>query len=118
MRKWIISAAATMVIAVGIMLYSQTPKHLAWDQVAANLAEAQGLSYKFYADGSPAGAPLTGVTCSGTTSPFLCVTVGLPTLPPGNHTLTLTAVSADAESAQSNSVSISVPQSPGNVRKQ
>ena len=120
MRKFLItSTIIATVIGGASMLRSQTPKQLAWDQAATDLAEAQSFAYKYYLDGATTGgATLPTVTCSGAASPFVCQSP-LPTLPVGRHTLKLTASSADAESAQSTtSVTITVPNSPSNLRKQ
>lgn len=62
---------------------------LAWDQAAATLAEAQGLTYSGYFDGATTAAVLPS-TCSGAASPFVC-TAPIPPLTTGDHTVQLTA---------------------------
>src|SRR5215510_7867242 len=73
---------------------------LAFDQAAPDLASAQGYTYRYYPDGATTGTVLTGVTCTGTISPFQCE-VAFPSFTPGNHTLKLTAANIAGETAQS-----------------
>lgn len=120
MRKWMITSITVAAIAASaLFLRSQNPPKLGWDQPATDLAEAQSFAYKYYLDGATTGgATLPTVTCTGTSSPFLC-TSPIPVVPQGRHTLKLTASSADAESAQSStSVSFTIPATPQNLRKQ
>jgi hypothetical protein len=84
--------------------FAQNPANpgnkIGWDQTALTLAEAQGYVYKYYPDGATTGIVLVKVTCTGNFSPFQCE-VAFPAFTPGPHTLTLTASSGSAESAQS-----------------
>lgn len=93
---------------------------LVWDQAASDLATAQALSFKYYADGATTGTALAGVTCAGTASPFVCQ-VNYPAFTPGSHTLQLTATNAAGESAKSATFSFSfvvIPAAPANLRIQ
>lgn len=93
-------------------------KKLAWDQAASNLAEAQAYAYKYYADGSASGVALSGVTCSGAASPFVCE-VAFPAFTPGPHTIAVTASNVAGESVASPVFSFTfsvVPTPPANVR--
>lgn len=62
--------------------------HLAWDQAAPTLAQAQAYVYQVYVDGG-AAQRATNVQCAGTSSPFQC-TGTPPALTFGVHSLTLT----------------------------
>lgn len=73
---------------------AQTPvtpgDRLGWDQPAASVIEAQSYTYLIAIDG---GAPtaVTGATCTGTTSPFVC-SVPFPAMTPGvDHSVTVAA---------------------------
>jgi hypothetical protein len=63
---------------------------LGWDMPASTLGTANSYTYRYYPDGATTGISLTGVVCTGTTSPFPC-TVPFPAFSPGTHTLTVTA---------------------------
>lgn len=84
----------------------------AWDQAAPDLASAQGYTYKHYDDGALTGVAFTGVTCTGTTSPFACEVL-IPAYTPGNHTLTLTATNIAGESAKSSPFAFAFVVTPG-----
>ena len=72
-------------------LEAQAPVfRLAWDQVASTAAEATSYVYEASLDGAPLTA-LTGVTCMGAVSPFLCV-MTLPPLASTAHTIAIRAV--------------------------
>lgn len=93
---------------------------LAWDQAAANLAEAQAYSFKYYPAGAATGIALSGVTCSGAAAPFTC-SVSYPAFTPGAHTLQLTAGNAAGESPKSAAFSFTfvvIPSAPANIRIQ
>jgi len=72
----------------------------AWDQAALTLADAQGYTYKYYADGSTTGINFAGIACTGSASPFVC-SVSIPAFTPGNHTITITASNIAGESPKS-----------------
>ena len=91
---------------------------LVWDQAAASLAEAQGFTYKLYADGSTTANVLTSTTCTGTASPFVCQN-NFPAFTPGTHSITLSTSNAAGESAKSAPFTFTfvvVPSVPGNLR--
>ena len=91
---------------------------LIWDQDAPSLTDAQSYTYKYYADGSTTGVAFTGVTCTGTVSPFTC-TVNFPAFTPGNNSITLTSSNIAGESAKSAPLDftfIVTPSSPRNIR--
>lgn len=90
---------------------------LAFDQAAANLAEANSLTYKYYPDGAATGVTTT-VTCTGSTSPFVCETP-FPAFTPGSHTIQVTASNAAGESLKSavfNFTFVVIPSAPVNLR--
>jgi hypothetical protein len=96
-------------------------ENLTWDQAASNLAEAQSLGYDVQ-DGAAPAAPLAGVACSGSTSPFTCQ-ARLPALTTGLHSLALRAratvngtVLSSAFSAPLSLLIVAVPAIPQNVR--
>lgn len=96
---------------------------LAWDQVAADVATAQALTYTAYPDATATGVPLTGVVCTGGT-PFtgtaVC-TVPFPAFTPGNHTEAISAKNLAGESLVSAPLSfqfVIVPNIPKNLRIQ
>ena len=65
-------------------------ERLEWDQPAADATELAAFRYILYIDG--AGTELTSVTCASTSGAagFTC-NARLPAMPPGAHTLQLTA---------------------------
>jgi|SRR5581483_4152810 len=109
-----LSLAPTLLLA-----QTGTPSSkLIWDQTAPDLATAQAYTYTSYPDGSATGTGLSGVTCSGTTSPFTCQ-VTYPAFTPGAHTLQLTAKNAAGESPKSAAFSFTfvvLPAAPVNLR--
>jgi hypothetical protein len=75
---------------------------IAWDQLASTLAEAQGMTYKVYADGTTTGAVLVGVTCAtGVTSPLFVCSAPYPAFTPGTHSIVLTAASTATSADES-----------------
>ncbi len=92
--------------------------NFAWNQAGTNLAEVQAFVYKYYLDGAVTGSVFTGVTCTGTASPFTCQ-VRTPTFAMGSHSIGLTAASSAGESVQSTPFSFvygNPPQIPNNIR--
>jgi hypothetical protein len=93
---------------------------IGWDQAGvASAAEAQALTYRYYADGSATGIVLTGVTCAGTTA--VTCQAPFPAFTPGSHTITLTAGNVAGESAKSSPfafVFVVIPSAPTNLRIQ
>lgn len=92
----VVTRALVALIALGVAApaLAQTAAvpaqhRLAWDQAAPSLAEAQGYQYAIYVDGGPRTV-LSGVTCTGTASPWTCA-VPFPALTPGDHQIRLTA---------------------------
>jgi hypothetical protein len=110
---------ALVLLSTPLFAQTGTPaSKLVFDQVAPDLATASGYSYKYYADGATTGTALTGVTCSGTASPFTCQTA-YPAFTPGAHTLQLSATNAAGESPKSSVFSFTfvvVPAAPSNIR--
>lgn len=92
-----------ILLLVPSFVFSQAipTSRLGWDQDAPTLADAQAYTYKYYADGSTTGVALTSVTCTGSTSPFVC-SAAFPAFTPGNHRITLAASNLAGESAKSN----------------
>lgn len=116
---------AVLMVLVAVPALAQTQvvgtERIGWDQPAASLADAQGYAYD-YVDGSAAAVRLSGVTCSGTASPFLC-SVRLPALTTGIHSLrTVASVTVNGQtltSPQSAPLSLlmmAVPAAPQNLR--
>ena len=113
---------AIIILLVTTTVYAQPPatgtNKLGWDQAAPTLTEAQGYTYKYYPDTATVGTTLTPVTCTGTTSPFVC-DVPFPAFTPGAHTLTVTASNIAGESPKSLPLSFIFTVTPGipvNVR--
>jgi hypothetical protein len=87
-----------------------------WTISSPTLADAQAYTYRVYADGSVTGIVLSGVTCTGAASPFVCE-APIPAFTPGNHTATLTASNIAGESAKSDPLGFNfvvTPSKPGN----
>lgn len=81
---------------------------LLWDQPASTLAVANALNYRPYLDAATnPGSNLTGVVCTGTSSPFSC-SANFPAATPGNHTIAIDAFDGSSASSKSNSVSVTV----------
>lgn len=126
MRKLILLAALLTYASPAL---AQTPvvgtEHVAWDQPAASLAEAQALTYSPLIDASAAPAqlaPFAGVVCSGQVSPFLCQ-VRLPALTTGLHQLRVVAATTVNGTVLSSNPSaplalliMAIPAVPQNVR--
>lgn len=123
MRRLIL-AASLLSLCVAGPVTAQTPpaigtSMLVWDQDAPDLATAQSYSFKYYPDGAAAGTALSGVSCSGSASPFLCQ-AAFPAFTPGTHTLVLTANNVAGESPKSappfGFVFVVTPGAPANLR--
>jgi len=100
MKNKIYIIVALIAIATSVSYAQQPPQgssnqRFAWDQEAPTLADAQG-----YPDGSSTGIAFTGVTCTGTSSPFVC-SAPIPAFTPGNHNITITASNVAGETAKS-----------------
>lgn len=97
-----VSFLLILLLLVPTSVYSQAvpTSRLGWDQDAPTLADAQAYTYKYYADGSTTGIVLSGVTCTGTASPFVC-SAPFPAFTPGNHRITLAAANLAGESDKS-----------------
>lgn len=119
MRLLLMTLVALSLAAVASAQTTGTPSSkLLWDQAATDQATAQGYTYKFYADGATTGTALTGVTCAGTASPFIC-SVAFPAFTPGAHTVVVTASNVAGESSKSVSLSFTfvvIPATPANLR--
>lgn len=120
MRGRLLGIVLALVIGLPALASAQatTTSRIEWDQAAVDLATAQAYTYRYYADGATTGTAFSGVTCSGTASPFVC-RVNFPAFTPGSHSLTLTAANAAGESAQSAAISFTfvvIPAVPSNPR--
>jgi len=111
-------------LLTSVTAYAQQPpigtatQRFAWDQDAPTLADAQGYTYKYYPDSATTGIAFTGVTCTGTSSPFVC-SAPIPAFTPGNHSITVTANNVAGESAKSNPFAFNfvvTPGVPNNIR--
>ena len=109
--------AVVGILLMGRVTYAQTAiptSQLAWDQPAPTAEEAQGYTYRYYADGGLAGEILAGVTCSIPTGTIVVVCMApFPAFTPGTHTLTLTASNLAGESAQSTPLTFTFVVTPG-----
>lgn len=118
--KKILTIALALTVGVFGTAHAQTAvpsSRVGWDQAAPTLADANAYTYKYYPDGSATAVNFTGVTCTGTASPFQCV-VGFPAFAPGNHTMQITASNAAGESVKSTPfafVFVVTPATPVNV---
>lgn len=119
MRALMIGLLFLLSLAAPAAAQVATPSNtVGWDQDAADLATAQAFSYRPYADGAATAVVLTGVTCTGTTSPFACK-VAFPAFTPGPHALTLTATNEAGESLKSTPFAfrfVVIPNPPRNLR--
>lgn len=91
---------------------------IGWDQDATTLIEAQGLTYKYYADASVTGVAFVTVSCVGTVSPYQCE-VAFPAFTPGTHSITLTAGNLAGESIKSLPLGFTfvvIPTAPKNLK--
>ena len=119
---WVVALVALLVallVRVGLAQVATPGSRLAWDQDAPSLAEAQGQTYEASWDGAVA-VPLTGVTCTGTASPYAC-SGALPPLTVGTHTVTLRARNATGTGPTSDALAFSyspfaLPSAPRNLR--
>ena len=101
---------ALLVLLIPVVASAQSivvgQQAIGWDQAAASVGEAQGLTYKLYVDAAP-GLTLPSVTCSGPVSPYACKS-NLPPLTSGTHDLTLTASLAGQETLKAVPLKIQV----------
>ena len=93
------------------------PASLVWDQAAPDLDTANGYVYTVLADGAP--VPIASTACTGSVSPFVCVTP-FPLTTLGLHTVHVLAGEARVVpilfSAPSDALSVRVvgpPSTPG-----
>lgn len=119
MRALLIAPLLMLVLAAPAAAQVATPSNtVAFDQDAADLATVQAFTFRHYPDGVIVGVPLTGVTCTGTTSPFACK-VAFPAFTPGPHALTLSAANEAGESLKSTPFAfrfVVIPNPPRNLR--
>lgn len=117
--KTLLCVLALLFVSVPVSAQTATSdSKLAWDQAAPSLAVAQGYTYRLKADAA-APSVVSGVTCAGTVSPFVC-SIPFPAFPPGSqHALVLTAADGTVESLPSAPFSFTfvvVPTAPANLR--
>lgn len=91
MKSFITAIVLTLGLAASASAQSVLPgDKLGWDAPASNLAAAQAQTYMIQVD-TAAPFAATGVTCTGTVSPFACVTA-FPAATPGvNHEVKVAA---------------------------
>lgn len=110
MKKILLTLLAAL--ALGTVSFAQNgtgqqvyvASHLTWSEAGPDLPTVSGYSYQYFADGATTGTALTGVTCSGTASPFTC-SVSMPAFTPGAHALTLVASDIAGASQPSSAIS-------------
>lgn len=119
MKKFLVLLFILCAVTVNAQTPAGATSKIGWEQSAVSLAEAQALTYKYYADTATTGVALAGVTCTGTASPFQCE-VAFPAFTPGQHTLVLTASNLGGESPKSSPplsfTFVLIPSSPANIR--
>lgn len=91
-------AALLLPVAVDAQNQATAANSFVWDQPAPGAVDANNYTYSYY-EGTVKTA-FTGVSCTGTTSPFRCV-VKIPAFSPGQHSITITATNVAGESAKS-----------------
>jgi len=120
MKQVLLSLVFVLGLATVSYAQSATPSNrLAWDQSDATVAVAEAYTFKQYADGSPTGTVITGVTC--TAGAVVSCSAPFGAFTPGTHTIQLTATNAAGESVKSavfNFTFVVVPTAPGNLRVQ
>lgn len=110
MKKILFTLLAALAFsAVSLAQAGQTQQvyvasHLTWSEAGPDLPTVSGYSYQYFADGSTTAAALSGVSCSGTASPFTC-SVSMPAFTPGSHSLTLVASDVAGASQPSSAIS-------------
>lgn len=124
MKKVLLSLAILFGVASISEAQVATPgSRLAWDQAASSLGQAQNYIYEAFWDGGSA-VPMTGVACSGDTSPFTC-SAEFIALTPGSHVVRIRAVDTASVpgtrlesplSAVFNFTLVALPATPTNVR--
>lgn len=116
----LLSLACVLVAVPASAQTADTSKKLTWDQPnVADASAAIALTYRHYDDANPAGATLTGVTCSGTTT--ITCQAPFPAFTPANHTIKVSAANSAGESLPSAPlpfVFVVVPSVPVNLRIQ
>jgi hypothetical protein len=121
-KFWLV-LAFVLLAGIASAQSSATPtSKLVWDQIAPDLATANAYTYREYPETwvSGPGTVLTPVTCTGTTSPFVCSTP-FPAFTPGGHAVTMTAGNAAGESLKSTPFPFTfvvIPSPPTNLRIQ
>jgi hypothetical protein len=105
-----------LLLLVAVSAYAQPPatgkNKIGFDQDAPSLAEVQTYTWKYYADTATTGISLTGVTCTGTVTPYQCE-APFPAFTPGPHTLTLTTSNLAGESVKSLPLNFAFVVTPG-----
>ena len=96
--------------------YGQT-RQFAWEQEATSAEAATSFIYKYYLDGRVTGTAIVGTKCSGSASPFTCVSSS-PAFTPGTHSIVLTASTEGLESEKSIALTftVAIMSPPKNVR--
>lgn len=106
--------------SVAVAQTGSARQSFAWSQAAPALTDAQGYTYRYYADGSATAQVFAAVVCTGAASPFTCA-VPIPAFTPGNHSITLTSGNVAGESAKSSPFAfdfVVTPAVPANMRIQ
>lgn len=90
-----------------------------FDQTAADLAQANGFTYREYRDGATTGTVLTVSCVAGASATTFTCTAAIPAITPGNHTVQFTAANVGGESVKSTAFAfqiVAVPSAPTNTR--
>lgn len=104
----ICAAGITLIISEGKPSAQTSNLRLLWNQTGETTENYQ---YKIYLDGSVTGAVLAGVVCTGE-----ACSAPLPTVAAGPHTLQLSALNGELESAKSAAVTFGIPTAPSGLR--
>lgn len=116
MKRWAFFVLFAMLFNTN--LSAQTPPALSstsqigWDITGPTITDVRSWSYRHYDDNAATGTTFPTVTCSGTSSPFLCQAAFTSSMfTPGTHTTALEAFTTNpaAVSGKSATITFTVP---------
>lgn len=118
MRRLILATLFLLVALPAMAQQAAATNHLQWSEAGPDLLTVQTYGWNLYPDAATTPTAFTGVTVSGSASPF-GVIVAFPTFTPGTHTAAVTATDIAGESGKSNTISfqfVVIPLSPVSLR--